>query len=207
MNFEQISQFVQPYLKKYWLPLGLGILGLMFFGYGLVSMNSSNSSQTSDVVFDNSVKADTTQAEPSKIYIDIEGAVVSPGVYELPSTSRLKDALIAASGLSDQADRGWVSQNINLASKVTDGMKIYIRSNNEVSNGSGGIGSIGGSSNGLVNINSASLAELDKLSGVGQMTAQKIIDGRPYNQIDDLFNKKIISKKVFDNIKDKISVY
>jgi competence protein ComEA len=60
---------------------------------------------------------------------------------------------------------------------------------------------------GVININSATESELDKLSGVGPVTAQKIIDGRPYSNLSDLVAKKILTQKAFDKIKDQISVF
>jgi len=57
-----------------------------------------------------------------------------------------------------------------------------------------------------ININSASLVELDKLPGIGQVRAQDIIDGRPYQRIEDLLIKKAISRSVYEQIKEKISI-
>jgi DNA uptake protein ComE-like DNA-binding protein len=56
----------------------------------------------------------------------------------------------------------------------------------------------------LVNINSASVGELDMLPGIGKATADKIIGNRPYGSIDELVGKKIVGEKVFEEIKEKI---
>jgi DNA uptake protein ComE-like DNA-binding protein len=58
----------------------------------------------------------------------------------------------------------------------------------------------------LININEASEGQLDTLYGVGPATAQKIIGGRPYSDIQELLTKKIVSRSVFDKIKDRISI-
>ena len=59
----------------------------------------------------------------------------------------------------------------------------------------------------LVNINSASLGELDTLYGIGPVYAQKIIDHRPYSIGEELVTKQVLSQTTFDKVKDKISVY
>jgi competence protein ComEA len=138
---------------------------------------------------------------PPKIFlVDVGGAVVNPGIYEFGPEARLNDALVAAGGLDEDADADWVSHNLNLAGKLTDGVKIYVpyRGEGEVAGVAGGTD--------LININSASLTELDRLWGIGPVTAQKIIDSRPYAKIEDLLEKKIVKANVFEEIKDKISV-
>ncbi len=136
----------------------------------------------------------------NKIFIDIEGAVVSPGVYEASMGAHLADALILAGGLAENADRDWVARNLNLALKLTDGAKIYIPSKTEIA-------SPNPEANNLIDINHASLSELDKLPDIGLERAQKIIDGRPYADINELLTKKAVGKSVFEKIKDKITVY
>ncbi|PIZ98145.1 MAG: transporter, partial [Candidatus Levybacteria bacterium CG_4_10_14_0_2_um_filter_35_8] len=58
---------------------------------------------------------------------------------------------------------------------------------------------------GAINVNSASAQELDSLPGIGPVTAEKIISGRSYTSINDLLEKKVVSEKVFNQIKDKIT--
>lgn len=144
---------------------------------------------------------------------DIAGEVVKPGVYELPLGSRINDLLIMAGGLSAKADREWVETNLNKAQKLKDGDKVYIpleggKVKGEVSgstNVTSGVSTATVSSK--ININSATLAELDTLWGVGQITAQKIVDNRPYQKIEDLVSKKVISRSTFQKISGQISVY
>jgi len=64
--------------------------------------------------------------EDRTIFVDLEGAVEKPGLYELPAGARINDLLIRAGGLSARADRDWVERNLNLAQKLADGVKIYI---------------------------------------------------------------------------------
>lgn len=203
----------KEFFKANFLILALGLLGMIFFGYGLISLFVNSNSASDDLIFEHSPGAfgvsDERNPKFAKINIDIEGAVVLPGVYDLPMESRIKDALIAAGGLSGGADREFVAKNINLSVKLSDGAKIYIPEKGEVEENTG-IKSIKDGVSlaaGQININSASEQELDTLPGVGPVTAKKIIQGRPYASIDDLLNKKIIGSKVFSQIKDKISIY
>lgn len=138
-----------------------------------------------------------------EIFVDIGGAVIKPGIFRFPPESRVNDLLVAAGGLAADADRDWVSQNLNLARKLTDGEKIYIPFQGKTVEDSS---SLRKGESSLININTASLAELDTLWGVGPVTAQKIIDNRPYAKIEDLLDKKIIKSNVYEAIKDQVSV-
>lgn len=140
----------------------------------------------------------------SSIWIDVSGAVEKPGVYQLDSEARVKDVLVVAGGLSSKADREYVSQSLNLAEKLIDGQKIYIP---EKTVSSGEYLVSGGIKNNKINVNKASASELMELSGIGEVRAQAIIDGRPYRAIEDLVARKIIPASVFEKIKTKISVY
>src|SRR3989344_4064277 len=114
-----------PAIKMHWLPLSLGALGMIFFAYGLIGLFLSNKTDSDDIVFEaNPTSNDSTEAKT--IFIDIEGAVVKPGLYKLPHDSRIQDSLIAAGGLSVLADREYIAKNLNLATKLTDGAKIYV---------------------------------------------------------------------------------
>ncbi len=138
--------------------------------------------------------------------VDIEGAVLKPGVYELTPGSRISDLLIKAGGLTAEADREWVSKNLNLAAKLTDGGKVYIPKAGETK--VLGTAAKGGVETGsAININNATLSELDKLPGVGPVTAQKIIDGRPYQTVEELLSRKIVGQSTFEKIKGSLSVY
>ena len=145
----------------------------------------------------------------AKIWVDVGGAVEKPGVYSLPGDSRQADALTAAGGLGEKADREWVEKNLNLAQKLVDGAKIYIPERGETdSNKDSPRSSLQGESlQGRININTAGSAELDTLYGVGPATAEKIIQNRPYGAVEELLSKKAVKSNVYEAIKDKISVY
>lgn len=159
----------------------------------------------------------------SKVVFDISGEVIKPGVYALSVGSRVSEALVVAGGMSVNADRDWCEININRARKISDGEKIYIpRKNNQdtknnfKTNSNNQITNIkpenvlGEQSGGIVNINSATVDQLDKLEGVGPAIAQKIIDYRNKNNgFKDINEIKLVSgvgDKMFEVIKDKIGI-
>lgn len=200
MENEQIEKLL-AILKQYRLPLALALVGLIFFVYGLIGLLGSASKST-EIKFVNENQAPSNMQ--NLISIDVEGAVVVPGVYRLSQGSIIKDALVLAGGLALDADREYVAKNINLASKLSDGAKIYIPKNNE------SLSQVKGASalvSDLININQATLESLDTLPGVGPVTVQKIIDSRPYATISELLDKKVVSTKVFTQIKDRITAY
>lgn len=195
-------------LRPHALPLVVGALGVLCILIGVVyALISSNKDQ--GVIFDASDQEASTVATHTALLVDVSGAVVHPGVYKFLASARVQDALIAAGGLSALADRDWVSKNLNLANKLSDAAKVYIPQKNEAAwaNKTAVTGTKSENPSGLTNINSASLSELDKLPGIGPVTASKIINGRPYADINDLLTKKIVNQKVFDQIKVSISVY
>lgn len=149
-----------------------------------------------------------------EVYVDVDGAVVSPGVYRLKDGARVAQAIDAAGGLTPEAD----VTGLNRASKVADGQKIYVPKVGEqqaVVAGSGAddgavLASGANDVAGLVNINTASAAELQTLSGIGPSMAQSIIDERskngPFASVDDLVRVSGIGEKKLAKIKDCICV-
>ena len=210
-NFQSFKDNFKPFIKQNWLLLALGLFGLILFIYGLIALLGSASNK-SDLTFEPAKSASDSAQLASNIVVDVEGAVVKPGIYTLSQGARVQEALVLALGLSEKADRNWVEKNLNLAAKLSDGTKIYIPRLGETQNGttnvvqgvSSGTDVVG--SNALINVNNASVAELDTLPGVGPATAQKIIGNRPYATVDELLSKKSVNSKVFSQIKDKVSV-
>jgi competence protein ComEA len=139
-----------------------------------------------------------------RIFVDIAGAVEKPDVYEVTAGARLKDVLGVAGGLSADADREFFSRNFNLAKIIEDQEKIYIPSTSEIQNGASVENAPTSAYNQKININRASLDELDQLPQVGKVTAQKIIENRPYQSLEDLLAKKVVNKSVYEKIKNLI---
>ena len=157
-----------------------------------------------------------TESQEREITAEAAGAVLKPGVYKMPAGSRVEDLLILSGGFSGAADRNWTDKYLNRAAKLTDGQKVYIPGTDEQLDGRSANKSddiktdqsvLGATRTDLVNVNTASLSELDSLPGIGPVYAQNIIEHRPYSNIEELVSKGAIKQSLFDKIKDKIAVY
>lgn len=136
---------------------------------------SKEESKTSDIV----ELSETETAAEKKILVYVVGAVKAPGVYEIPSQSRVFDAVKAAGDVLPYADM----EAVNMAETVTDGEKIYMPLAPDRATGDSH----------LVNINQATAEELTALPGVGPATAEKIVQ---YREEHGFFQKKEDIKKV-----------
>lgn len=183
------------------------LLGLLLVGFGLFLFRSGVFEGTTvEVLQESSEEAGLPAGR--QVTVEIAGAVEKPGVYELLASERVERLLIEAGGLSAEADRDWVEKNLNRAAKLVDGQKIYIPRAGEIRNGGyGGVGGgkIAGSSSALVNLNTASVSELESLWGIGEARAKAIIDNRPYSSVQELLSKKVVPQNVYERIKDEIT--
>lgn len=204
---ENIERFL---FRNRWVIVS-GLIGLIFIGFGIFSFRAGIFEGTKIEVLEATAGGNPPAGGlAGEVMVEISGAVEKPGVYKLLASERLERLLIEAGGLSAQADREWVEKNLNRAAKLVDGQKIYIPKRGEVGNGrleAGGTksGSVAGAISGLVNINTATLAELDGLPGIGAVRAQAIIDNRPYSSPEELLGKKVIPQSVYEKIKEKIT--
>jgi len=126
-----------------------------------------------------------TAGAADTLVVHVAGAVRQPGLYELKEGSRVSDAVARAGGATAKAD----TAAVNLAAPLADGIQVLIPSRVA---GAAGTGS-GASSGGVaprVSLSSATVADLDALPGIGQVTAQKIVDHRSqhggFSSVDDL---------------------
>lgn len=147
-----------------------------------------------------------TEGPEALIRVYVCGAVADPGVVEIPQGSRVEDALAAAGGFGADAGR----EAVNLADWVSDGQKLYFPTEEEAEGiGLTEAGADTGAS-GLVNINTADVAALCTLSGIGESRAQDIIAYREANggfiSCEDIMNVPGIKTAVYEKIKDKITV-
>lgn len=211
-SFHPILHFIQ---KNQFLSV-LGVLAVLFFSLGLIAIFRLSDQARNGYV--QIISTDTEKsASESGIYVDLSGAVQKPGLYHLSSEARVNDLFLAAGGLSEEADREWFSRSINLAQKLTDGIKIYIPFQNEILNtknqklGESAGGSSLGLATGKININVATQVELESLPNVGPVMAGKIIDYRTKNglfqTIEDLKKVAGIGEKTFEELKELITVY
>ena len=187
---------VAEVLRNYKTPILLGGISIVSIILSIVLLVKSTQT-TTPIQF----SSDTTEASRSAtITVDIEGAVVNPGVYTLPAGSRVEDAIVAAGGLGSGADGDAFAKTMNRAMKLVDGGKIYVPSL------SSSPLSPQFPLSPLISVNSATESELDTLPGIGPVTAQKIITNRPYQTLEELVGKKAVGAALFEKIKDKISL-
>ena len=157
-------------------------------------------------------EAAVAEEPPADIVVHVAGAVLRPGVYALPPGSRVADAVAAAGGVLGTA----AEDAVNLARLLIDGEQVYLPTVEEIESGTvagaaAGLAVPGGGSSapGLVNINTASAAELETLPGVGPATAQAIIEDRetngPFLTPEDLMRVTGIGPKKFDAVKDLVT--
>jgi competence protein ComEA len=147
---------------------------------------------------------------PEPVVVNIDGAVLLPGVYSLPVGSRVQDAVELAGGLTDRASPGAV----NLAARLEDGGHIYIPEINLDSGSDLDPGTaLGMAEDGsiipLVNINQASQEALEALPGIGPVTAQAIISYREehlFSRIEEIQKVPGIGPATFERIKIYLSV-
>lgn len=163
------------------------------------------------------------------IYVDVDGAVLQPGVYSLPDNARVFDAVDAAGGLLSEA----CSEILNQAEHVSDGQKLYIMTKEEWEaqkeldgsqewkgtqegtgkqgqNGTQGTQKQAEQDDELVDLNQATESELCTLPGIGQTRAQAIIAYREasggFRSIDEIQNVSGIKSGTYEKIKNKIKV-
>lgn len=136
--------------------------------------------------------------------VHISGEIKNPGVYEFKEDMRLAEIIELAGGLTENADKQFVSEKLNLAQKLKDEQKIYIPSVALSNNNNKSINASNISN--LININTASLDELDRLPGIGPATAQKIIDARPFESIEELLDVSGIGEAKYNDIVNLITI-
>ncbi len=215
-GFFQSFQPLLKKLKKFKVELFLLITAFFIAIISVVVYIYNNKNLS---IKDETVQESVLSASSSRMVVDIAGAVESPGVYEATPGARLKDILIQAGGLSKEAEREYIARNFNLAKRVTDQEKIYVPSRTEIASGiftepqkildytspAEKENSVVRNSNSQkININRATLDELNTLAGVGKMTAEKMIQNRPYKSVEELVSKKVVNKGVYEKIKNLI---
>ena len=234
-----IKKYLNTFLISFVILLIIIQYGLFVYFYYVKSFKSENASQVQESV-------ETFDEEPnekeklSEFYVEIKGAVNSPGVFKVTSDNIINDAINMAGGLKNNA----YTKNINLSKNVSKEMVVYVYTNYEYSllntkeetyecncpkqdisactdKGASIITSDENKpeelpnsnsevENSKVNINNATKEMLTSLSGIGDAKAQKIIDYRNENglfkSIEDIKNVTGISEKLFEQIKEFITI-
>lgn len=143
------------------------------------------------------------------IYVQVSGAVVTPGVYKLPEGSRVFEAVELAGGTTEDAD----VSTLNQALVLSDGQMVYVYAVGEQRTGQetgSSLGAYGEPDDGRINLNTATVEELMTLPGIGQSKAESIVSWREENgafgSVEDILNITGIKEGVFSKIKDHIKV-
>ena len=193
------------------------------------SGSDTEASPAEDAVISNAAQeedaaADGTDAQENVIVVYVCGAVVSPGVYELPEGTRVYEAVEAAGGFAENAEETYVNQALILS----DQDRLYIPTKDEaseegtesaaygVTNGAGTAASGDASSkdvesgSALINLNTATQEELESLPGIGEARALAIIAYREehgaFSSIEDIQNVSGIGEAIYANLKAYITV-
>ncbi|GAA4506846.1 ComEA family DNA-binding protein [Brevibacterium yomogidense] len=190
-------------------------------GSGWESTHAENTSDPTDAAASHG--ADPDDAEATAVYVHVVGAVNSPGVVDLPPSSRVSDAVEAAGGAVADAD----IDALNLARELVDGEQIRVLRVGEEpapaaeDGGAGapgvGVGGGGGdgtdataAGGGLIDLNAADAAQLETLPGVGPVTAQSIIDHREaigrFGSVDELLDVTGIGDATLARIRESVTV-
>jgi competence protein ComEA len=142
---------------------------------------------------------------PSTLAVHLVGAVQRPGVYWVAAGARVEEVIALAGGLTDEADPA----SLNLAARVGDGQQILVRNRAEAPTTRQSPVRAEASLDGRVNINAASVAELDALPGLGPVLAQRIVERRqrlgPFSAIEQLRDEKLVPSATFEKLKDRLS--
>jgi competence protein ComEA len=151
-----------------------------------------------------SARVPVTPQAAATIVVHLSGEIIAPGVYRLPVGSRIDDALKAGGGPTGQGD----IHRLNLAARLADGQQIVIPKRVDPL-----LSSLHPVSSPMplrVNLNVASVAELDGLPGVGPVTAQRIVAYReqhgPFSHVEQLRDAKLVSAATFEKIKELVAV-
>lgn len=210
-------------VKEYKLAVGIVSLGVLlgggFFLHGqsqqapaqpvsALAQEVAQSETSSEKV----VETISSSSEVSDfITVDVKGAVKKAGIYELKAGSRVHDAIQQAGGLLDNAD----SKSINLAQKLSDEAVVYVAAEGEepspvASTTGADAGGAAGQKSDKVNLNKATEADLQTISGIGQKRAQDIIAYREsaggFKSVDDLKNVSGIGAKTLEKLKEYVTV-
>ncbi|ASS96154.1 helix-hairpin-helix domain-containing protein [Peribacillus simplex] len=155
-----------------------------------------------------------TDTEPVIIKVDVKGAVKSPGIFTAQAGDRVIDLISAAGSFTDKADK----DKVNFAQIVEDQMVIYVPEIGEEDKGylenmqvgSSGDAVSGGTSGGLVNLNTATQEDLETLTGIGPSKANAILEYREtvgkFKEVDELKKVTGIGDKTFERLRDSILV-
>ncbi len=213
--FMQVKRWLMEYKKVLSIISGvLAVIVIILVGRGMMASSTKEKVMVTNAVNTTRVE-ETTTMMPQNCYVDIKGEVLRPGVYEFSCESRMQDVIKKAGGFTEEADE----TKINLAQKITDQMQIVVPNLHSKQEGgvTEGNSEKGSSSNttpsnskqGTVNINTATLEELQTIKGIGKKKAEAILQYRKehgaFRTKEDLLQVKGIGKKALEAIESQVT--
>lgn len=213
--FMQVKRWLMEYKKVLSIIGGvLAVIVIILVGRGMMASSTKEKVMVTNAVNTTRVE-ETTKMMPQNCYVDIKGEVLRPGVYEFSCESRIQDVIKKAGGFTEEADE----TKINLAQKISDQMQLIVPNlhskqeggvterNSEKGNSSNTTSS--NSKQGTVNINTATLEELQTIKGIGKKKAEAILQYRKehgaFRTKEDLLQVKGIGKKALEAIESQVT--
>ena len=213
--FMQVRRLLMEYKKILSIIGGvLAVIVIILVGRGMMASPTKEKVMVTNAVTTTRVE-ETTTMMPQNCYVDIKGEVLRPGVYEFSCESRIQEVIKKAGGFTEEADE----TKINLAQKITDQMQLIVpnvhskqeggvtEGNSEKGNSSNSTPS--NSKKGTVNINTATLEELQTIKGIGKKKAEAILQYRKehgaFRTKEDLLQVKGIGKKALEAIESQVT--
>ena len=213
--FMQVKRWLMEYKKVLSIIGGvLAVIVIILVGRRMMASPTKEKVMVTNAVNTTRVE-ETTTIMPQNCYVDIKGEVLRPGVYEFSCESRMQEVIKKAGGFTEEADE----TKINLAQKITDQMQIIVpnvhskqedgltEGNSE--KGSSTNTSVSNSKQGTININTATLEELQTIKGIGKKKAEAILQYRKehgaFRTKEDLLQVKGIGKKALEAIESQVT--
>ena len=213
--FMQVKRWLMEYKKVLSIIGGvLAVIVIILVGRRMMASPTKEKVMVTNAVNTTRVEEATTMM-PQNCYVDIKGEVLRPGVYEFSCESRIQEVIKKAGGFTEEADE----TKINLAQKITDQMQMIVpnlhskqeggvtEGNSEKGNTSNTTPS--NSKQGTVNINTATLEELQTIKGIGKKKAEAILQYRKehgaFRTKEELLQVKGIGKKALEAIESQVT--
>ena len=213
--FMQVKRWLMEYKKVLSIISGvLAVIVIILVGRGMMASPTKEKVMVTNAVNTTRVEEATTMM-PQNCYVDIKGEVLHPGVYEFSCESRIQEVIKKAGGFTEEADE----TKINLAQKISDQMQIIVPNLNSkqeggVTEGNSEKGNLSNTTpsnlkQGTVNINTATLEQLQTIKGIGKKKAEAILQYRKehgaFRTKEDLLQVKGIGKKALEAIESQVN--
>ena len=213
--FMQVKRLLMEYKKVLSIIGGvLAVIVIILVGRGMMASPTKEKVMVTNAVNTTRVE-ETTTMMPQNCYVDIKGEVLRPGVYEFSCESRIQEVIKKAGGFTEEADE----TKINLAQKISDQMQIIVPNLHSKQEGGVTAENAGkenssnttpsNSKQGMVNINTATLEELQTIKGIGKKKAEAILQYRKehgtFRTKEDLLQVKGIGKKALEAIESQVT--